>query len=565
MQAFCDLWTARGRAVTDTPWQEYPRPALRRDSYLNLNGLWDFAAAAEPPTSFDRTIRVPFPPESLLSGIHEVFPEETPLWYRRSFRLPEGFVRGRVLLHFGAVDQIAEVWVNGAAVGRHTGGYFPFTLDITDCLQDENTLLVRVEDHLSNNVLPYGKQKHERGGIWYTPVSGIWQTVWLESVPEAHIRAVRIDAAPERVRFAVEGASDGLLRIRTPENERIELPFADGRAELCLAEPRLWSPEDPWLYDVTVETADDRVETYFAIRTLDIRTVNGLPRLCLNGKPYFFHGVLDQGYWSDGLLTPASPACFADDIRAMKALGFNTLRKHLKVEPELFYYACDRLGMVVFQDMVNNGDYDIHRDLELPNSGLLRLDDRALHPEPDIRAEFLRAMELTVRTRGQHPCICCWTVFNEGWGQFDSQAQYERLRALDPTRPIDTTSGWFFCGQSDVESVHIYAMPVRVQPGDKPIVLSEFGGYASKVPGHSFNPYATYSYSLYPTQEAFRRALEDLYRKEVLPARDNGLCAAIYTQLSDVEDEVNGLVTYDRALCKADEARMREIAELLQF
>ena len=332
MQAFCDLWTARGRAVTDSPWQEYPRPTLRRDSYLNLNGLWDFAAAAEPPASFDRTIRVPFPPESLLSGIHEVFPEETPLWYRRSFRLPEGFVRGRVLLHFGAVDQIAEVWVNGAAVGRHTGGYFPFTLDITDCLQDENTLLVRVEDHLSNNVLPYGKQKHERGGIWYTPVSGIWQTVWLESVPEAHIRAVRIDAAPERVRFAVEGASDGLLRIRTPENERIELPFADGRAELCLAEPRLWSPEDPWLYDVTVETADDRVETYFAIRTLDIRTVNGLPRLCLNGKPYFFHGVLDQGYWSDGLLTPASPACFADDIRAMKALGFNTLRKHLKMK-----------------------------------------------------------------------------------------------------------------------------------------------------------------------------------------------------------------------------------------
>ena len=556
-----DLMTQAGRALQGRPWQEYPRPTLRRDSYFNLNGEWEFSAGSE---AYDRTIRVPFPPESLLSGIHETYPDGTALCYRRRFRLPEGFVRGRVLLHFGAADQVAEVALNGVRLGAHTGGYAPFSFDVTDALREENVLTVRVTDELDRHILPYGKQKHERGGMWYTPVSGLWQTVWMESVPEEYIRAVRPEISGNRVTLHIEGAREGTVRVKTPQGILTQA-FSGGQAVLELPAPRLWSPEDPYLYETEIETAQDRVQTYFALRALDVREVDGFPRLCLNGRPYFFHGVLDQGYWSDGLLTPASPACFADDIRAMKALGFNTLRKHLKVEPELFYYACDRLGMVVFQDMVNNGDYDIHRDLELPNSGLLRLDDRALHPEPDIRAEFLRAMELTVRTRGQHPCICCWTVFNEGWGQFDSQAQYERLRALDPTRPIDTTSGWFFCGQSDVESVHIYAMPVRVQPGDKPIVLSEFGGYAYKAPDHSFNPYATYSYSLYPTQEAFRRALEDLYRKEVLPARDNGLCAAIYTQLSDVEDEVNGLLTYDRALCKADEARMREIAELLQF
>lgn len=554
---FADLWTQAGCALAGTPWPEYPRPSLRRDSFFNLNGDWDFSVG-EP--CFDRSIRVPFPPESLLSGIHEVFPEDAPLFYRRRFSLPEGFVKHRVILHFGAVDQAAEVWLNGVRLGAHAGGYAPFFFDITDALQDENELRVRVEDHLSTHVLPYGKQKRARGGMWYTPVSGIWQTVWIESVPEEFVRAVRFETHENHVTAYIDGASDGVLRVGT-----ISAGFRNGRADFSVENPRLWSPEDPYLYEAAIETAQETVQSYFAFRSLEIKAVNGVKRMCLNGKPYFFHGVLDQGYWSDGLFTPASPSCFDEDILAMKRLGFNTLRKHIKVEPELFYYACDRLGIVVFQDMVNNGKYSFFSDTVLPTLGVRRRSDRRLHRDPETRGQFIAAMEETIGQLKKHPSICYWTIFNEGWGQFDSDALYARLRALDSTRLIDTASGWFACKSNDVESLHIYFKPVKLPKSDKPISLSEFGGYSYKPEGHVFNTEKTYGYRFFKAQAAFMDALEMLYLDEIVPAREAGLCAAIYTQLSDVEDETNGLLSYDRVVCKADEARMRAIAEKLRF
>ena len=469
-------------------------------------------------------------------------------------------MKSRVILHFGAVDQTAEVWLNGVRLGAHVGGYAPFSFDITDTLQDKNELRVRVEDHLSRHVLPYGKQKRERGGMWYTPVSGIWQTVWLESVPEDYVRAVRFETHKNRVKARIDGINNGILRV---ENFAVEVQ--NGRAEFTVENPRLWSPENPYLYEVEIETAQEKVQSYFAFRSLEIKTVNGVKRLCLNGKPYFFHGVLDQGYWSDGLFTPASPRCFDDDILAMKRLGFNTLRKHIKVEPELFYYACDRLGIVVFQDMVNNGKYSFLSDTVLPTIGVRRRSDRRLHRDPETRAQFLAAMDETVALLQKHPCICYWTIFNEGWGQFDGNRQYDRLRALDPTRFIDTASGWFRCDRSDVDSLHVYFKPVKLPKTDLPLSLSEFGGYSYKPEGHVFNTGKTYGYRFFKEHAAFMDALERLYLDEIVPTRDTGLCAAIYTQLSDVEDETNGLLSYDRAVCKADEARMRTIAEKLRF
>ena len=562
---FTVLDTDRGTALTGTPWPEYPRPSLRRDSFVNLNGEWDFAVGdpAQLPEHFDRTIRVPFPPESKLSGIGQVFPEEQALYYRKNFTLPEEFVGRRVLLHFGAVDQEAAVFLNGKELGTHIGGYQAFSYEITDALERENTLLVRVRDRLSQRILPYGKQTRKRGGMWYTPVSGIWQTVWMEAVGENYIRSIQTETGENWARLYLEGITDGQATVRTPNGD-LNLTISDGMLEVQLDRPRLWCPEDPYLYEVHVETAEDRIDTYFALRALETKLVRGFPRLCLNGKPYFFHGVLDQGYWSDGLFTPASPACFEDDILAMKRLGFNTLRKHIKIEPELFYYACDRLGMVVFQDMVNNGPYRYIRDTVLPTLGFQKKDDRRLHRDPVTRRQFRLAMEQTVEQLRKHPCICYWTIFNEGWGQFDSQREYEFLKTLDDTRFVDTASGWFRWGDSDVESLHIYFHPIRLLKSQRPQVLSEFGGYVYKEKSHSFNRNKTYGYKLFDRQEDFMDALERLYREGVLEAKKKGLSAAIYTQLSDVEDETNGLMTYDRKICKVDETRMNLLSRALR-
>ncbi|MBQ4332571.1 MAG: glycoside hydrolase family 2 [Clostridia bacterium] len=548
------------------PWDAYPRPQLRRDSYLCLNGWWDFAVTQQPewPEEYDRRIRVPYCPESLLSGIGEVPAPYSHLWYRRTFTLPAGFCKDRVILHIGAADQIAFVFVNGNYIDSYMGGYTPFSLDITDYLSDENVLMISVVDQLPNAVLPYGKQKYKRGGMWYTPVSGIWQTVWLESVPKNYVKSIDFTTTKNAATVRVDGVSEGTLTVTTPSGE-VTLPVVDGVAEFATDTPRLWCPEDPYLYECTLETAEDTVQSYFALRTLTTETVDSVPRLCLNGKPVFLHAVLDQGYWSDGLFTPPLPTCYEWDIVKMQELGFNTLRKHIKIEAERFYYDCDRLGMLVWQDMVNNGDYSFFRDTVLPTVGMKRLRDKHLHRNAATRAAFEAGMEQTVRQLGGHPCIVGWTIFNEGWGQFDSQRMYETLKSLDATRFIDTASGWFKGADSDLVSEHVYFKPFRFKPGQKPVFLSEFGGYSYKPEGHVSNTKQTYGYRLFDDAAAYMDAVEKLYRLEIIPAVAQGLCGAVYTQLSDVEDETNGFYSYDRRVCKVDPQRMRALAAALQI
>ena len=551
-----DLMTTAGENLTGTPWTVYPRPQMRRDSYINLNGSWGFSVDYEKMGQ----IRVPFCPECKLSGIGKHFDEGSLLCYNRSFTLPEGFNKGRVLLHIGAADQRADVFLNNKPVGWHKGGYEAFTLDITDQLQQENMLQICCFDDLTDQSYPYGKQTLNRGGMWYTPVSGIWQSVWLESVPDTYIRKLNIENRGYGVTISVEPALNGTVRVA----ELGDFELMNGSVTITPEHPNLWSPESPYLYDFVIEAGEDRVESYFAIRSLEVKQVGAYQRLCLNGKPYFFHGLLDQGYWPDGLFTPATPECYADDILMMKKLGFNTLRKHIKVEPEEFYYQCDRLGMIVWQDMVNNSDYNFIRDTALPTVGIQTLPDRNLHKDEFSRKRFLEAMEATVNQLKNHPSICYWTIFNEAWGQFDSDNVYEQFRKLDDTRFIDSTSGWFRQKKSDVDSRHVYFRKVNLKAGKKPLVLSEFGGKTYKTEGHIFNPDKSYGYGGCDTLDALNEALVKLYMEEIVPCVKNGLCAAIYTQVSDVEDEINGLVTYDRKVEKVDPEKMLPVAAALQ-
>ena len=556
-----DLYTVHGESITGTPWSCYPRPQLRREHWLNLNGPWDFAASREMPAVYEKTITVPFCPESMLSGIREHFDEGMPLWYRRKVTLPETFRSGRVLLHIGAADQKAEVLVNGKKIGTHEGGYDAFSFDITDALQEENEILICCTDDLRNQIYPYGKQTLTRGGMWYTPVSGIWQTVWLEQVPVKYI---------EKLSILVQGTSvtidTGLDMAGTVTVAGLgSFPLEQGKVTITPENPRFWSPEDPYLYDFTIEAGEDRVESYFAIRTLEIKKVGQWPRLCLNGKPYFFHGLLDQGYWPEGLLTPPAPESYETDILAMKKLGFNTLRKHIKIEMEEFYYQCDRLGMIVWQDMVNNSDYNFARDTALPTVGIQKLDDRKWHNNPASRQMFKRCAKAMVEQLKNHPSVCYWTIFNEAWGQFDSDNVYEWFKTLDDTRFIDSTSGWFRRNKSDVDSRHVYFRKVKLTgDGEKPLVLSEFGGKTYKAEGHIFNPDKSYGYGGCDTLDALNDAVAKLYTEEILPCIEKGLCASIYTQVSDVEDEINGLLTYDRKVEKLRSEVMLPIAQKLQ-
>ena len=556
------LYTEFEENRNDTPWPVYPRPQMKRDSYINLNGSWDFSTNYGEPDGVT-AITVPFCPESVLSGVGKHFPEGTWLCYSRKLTLPEGFNRGRVLLHVGAVDQKTQVFVNKKEAYTHEGGYHSFTVDITEYLQEENELFIGCTDSLYNQEFPYGKQTMNRGGMWYTPVSGIWQTVWLESVPEIYIEKLNIENRGCSVTISTVPALNGKVTVK----DLGEFILENGSVTITPEEPRLWSPEDPYLYAFTLECGEDRVESYFAVRSLEIRKVGKHPRLCLNGKPYFFHALLDQGYWPDGILTPVAPECYAKDILSMKELGFNTLRKHIKVEMEEFYYQCDRLGMIVFQDMINNSDYNFIRDTALPTVFLSyqKRSDKTLHPDETHRRRFLETAEAVVSQLKNHPCICYWTIFNEGWGQFDADQVYEQFKKLDDTRFIDATSGWFRQKKSDVDSRHVYFRKVNSKgDGKKPLILSEFGGKTWRVEGHVFNPDKTYGYGSCKTREELNEAVVKLYMDEVLPCVQNGLCGAVYTQVSDVEDEINGFMTYDRKVVKLDADRMLPVAAALQ-
>ena len=537
-----------------------PRPQLRRDSFFPLDQGW---------TLNGRPIRVPWPPQAPLSGwtgeVGDV------LRYKTAFTLPEGFAAPgfRVLLHFGAVDQVAEAWVNGKTVVRHEGGYLPFSADITAALlPGENRLEVKAVDTLSRDY-PYGKQHKRPHGMWYTPVSGIWQPVWLEAVPErGAVSALRITPDLTGIDVEVEaGGAEFTVSVPLGEGRYVTARGVEGSVRLELPHPHLWSPEDPYLYELTAATETDRVESYFALRTVTTREISGRPRLCLNGKPVFLHGVLDQGYFEDGLFLPAEPEEYERDILRMKELGFNTLRKHVKIEPEAFYHACDRLGMLVLQDMVNSGGYGYLRDTVIPNFVSRRRSDLGGGGSEKRKAFFERHCLDTVAHLQNHPCIVGWTIFNEGWGQYDSDRICRLLKGADPARFFVSASGWFAQEEGDVESEHVY-FSSRVLEGTRPgkfLLLSECGGFPLRVEGHTARNRKSYGYGGQArTPGELTGRVQGLYDDMVLPSVPKGLCGCIYTQLSDVEGENNGLYTYDRQVRKVSAGAMLDVARRLE-
>ena len=541
-------------------WDEYPRPQMKRDSYLSLCGEWELSVKKNTGEEALGKVKVPFPPESRLSGIERELKKGEKYVYKRNFTLPEGFDVGRVLINFGAVDQKAEVYVNGAHAGGHVGGYLPFSLDIGALLREgENTLSVEVEDDLDTE-LAYGKQSKARGGMWYTPISGIWQPVWLESVPENYIRTIKITPALDSVEIeSAGGGAEKTLTLKLDGGEKV-YKYTGDKIKIDIENPILWTPETPHLYSFTLSDGSDTIESYFALRTVSVERAGERSYIALNGKPIFCHGLLDQGYFSDGIYMPATPRGFLFDILSMKELGFNMLRKHIKIEPDLFYYYCDKHGMLVFQDMVNSGKYHYFIDTVLPTVGKRR---GITHKATDARREaFERDARKTLDLLYNHPSVVYYTIFNEGWGQYDADRIYTELKEYDPTRVYDSTSGWFAEKRSDVISEHIYFKKINIKgDGERPLVLSEFGGYSCKIDGHSFNLDKTYGYRFFDKVEAFGEALEKLYRDEVIPTvKSEGLCATVLTQVSDVEDETNGLLTYDRQVLKVYKDRMRALS-----
>ena len=553
---------------------EYPRPQMRRNSYLNLNGRWEYAItdSDESPRRWDGTILVPFSPESALSGVGRSLQPGQTLWYRREVIVPQGFIPadGRLLLHFGAVDQEAAVYWNGRLLGRHMGGYNAFTLDATDALGPCNSLVVRVHDDTDASFHSRGKQKTRRGGIWYTPQSGIWQTVWMEAVPRHYIESLRIVPLFDQSAVEVMVRCSQPLQCEATVDGRT-VPFTSGEpARIPMPDFRAWSPEDPYLYDLSVTLGEDRVESYFGMRKVEVRADRGgVKRLFLNGEPYFQSGLLDQGYWPDGLYTAPSDEALIYDIQTAKAMGFNLLRKHIKVEPMRWYYHCDRLGMMVWQDMPSGGGKYRFSTITLPLvTGIHRRDNhyRAFaRASSQGRGEYMDELEEMVGQLFNAPSVVLWVPFNEGWGQFDSTFVMERLRALDPTRPVDPASGWHDQGAGELRSLHVYFKPFRFRRDrrGRALALSEFGGYNLRVDGHCFNQ-KDYGYRRLPDAAALWRDFSRLYEREVLPAVPRGLCASVYTQLSDVEDELNGLMTYDRRVVKLDADEVRELNERLK-
>lgn len=551
------LYTKEGENRKEIPWNVYPRPQMRREKWACLNGIWDL----EVDGAERGTILVPYCVESLLSGFEKELNYGEFLRYQRRFTIPKDWEGMRILLHFGAVNSTCEVLLNDKKIGRHENGYLSFSFDVTNYLEPsgkENRLEVLVKNDLSG-LYPYGKQKKDRGGMWYTPCSGIWQTVWMEPVPETYVEKLQIDVDQRSAKITVEGISEGVLLC---DGRRYEIQA--GSVIVMPENPRTWSPEDPYLYEFIVQSGSDEVTSYFALREINVACEGGHAVILLNSKPYFFNGVLDQGYYSDGAYTPADPSLYKKDVLAMKALGFNMLRKHLKIEPEQFYYDCDRLGMIVFQDMVNNGDYKFLRDTILPTVGFKKASDVKKHRDPATRKAFLEGMKGTVSQLRNHSCICYWTIFNEGWGQFEADKAYEILKELDSSRIVDATSGWFQQSKTDVESLHMYFEKLHLGKRTQlPQVLSEFGGYVYKIPEHSFHLKNTYGYKLFKDRESFAKAFVRTYLEDIVPMVRKGLSASVYTQLSDVEDETNGLLTYDRRICKLRPEETREITTSL--
>ena len=574
------------------PLAEYPRPALRRDSCEILNGPWQYAITqtAEYPAAWQGSILVPYSPEAPASGVNRTLQPGQWLHYHRLFAPPAG-EGGRVLLHFGAVDYACAVQVNGHLAGGHRGGYWPFTLDITGLLNGtgRNSLWVAVQDPTGHGTQARGKQTLRPGGMFYPAQSGIWQTVWLERVPDNYIQTLTVtpDYDARTVTVRVHTAKPGgavnlwaMVRaggVTIAEDWGSDEADQDGEVTLNIPEEHFfpWSPDTPFLYDLTVGTNQgeeaefDTVHSYFALRKWSCAPdAHGVLRFCLNDKPILLNGLLDQGYWPEGLYTPPSDAAVERELSEVKALGFNLLRKHAKIEPQRWYYHCDRLGLIVWQDIVNGGSaYNLWFVTYLTNvlQPLLRRfpDGKACRrllsrAKPAGREEYAHELADTVQALRCHPCIACWVPFNEGWGQFDAGKAVQALRTLDGTRMVDEASGWFDQGGGDVHSLHNYFYPLRIRPQKRTVALSEYGGIAWPMPGHE-PPHKTYGYGTAKDRQELTARYKKLQLKTVLPQLEKGLSALVYTQLTDVEDEVNGLFTYDRAAVKPDANAVRSV------
>jgi len=542
--------------------REYPRPQMVRKSWMNLNGMWEYAIRPEDqkqPDRFDGQILIPFPVESALSGVMKAVGEENRLWYRRTVKIPKKWAGRNVLLHFGAVDWDATVWINGKQVGNHRGGYDPFSFDITDALKasGEQEIIVGVWDPTNAGTQPRGKQVKEPRGIWYTAVTGIWQTVWLEPVPQTYIESVKIipdiDNESVRVMAVCPAASpDYNVEIRAKDGW-----FTKGKAKgkagerliVAVKKPKLWSPDSPILYDLKVTLKNgkgkkvDEVSGYFGMRKIEVKKDKaGINRLFFNNEVLFQYGPLDQGWWPDGLYTAPSDKALKYDIEVLKKLGCNMLRKHVKVEPDRLYYWCDKLGLMVWQDMPN-GDKHI------------RGSDPDLQRSQESATQFELELKRVIEAFGNHPCIVMWVPFNEGWGQYDTARIVKFIRGLDATRLVNAASGWTDRGVGDVHDIHRYPGPAAPPiEANRAAVLGEFGGLGLPIKGHTWQDEKNWGYRSYETPEELTKAYLALI-ENLRSLIGDGLCAAVYTQTTDVEIEVNGLMTYDRAMIKMDQKK----------
>ncbi len=549
---------------------DYPRPQMVREEWMGLNGLWEYAILPESksaPEQFDGPILVPFPVESALSGVQKPVGKENRLWYRRTFSIPERWSQKRILLHFEAVDWETTVWINDRELGFHRGGYDPFTFDITDFIKKKGPqeIVLSVWDPIDEGFQPHGKQVKEPRGIWYTSVTGIWRTVWLEPVDQKCIQSFKVypDIDTQEVRISVSCTDETpgyRLEIEVQEEGTMKgqaTGLAGREISIPIHNPRLWSPDSPFLYDLVIALKDrrgretDRIESYFGMRKISLgKDDEGVTRIFLNNEPQFMIGPLDQGWWPDGFYTAPTDEALRYDLEVIKKLGMNMLRKHVKIEPRRFYYWCDTLGVLVWQDMPN-GDAHVGKGAD----DIIR--------SPESARQFELELKGMIETLFNHPCIVMWVPFNEGWGQYDTVGIVEMIKELDPTRLVDNASGWADRGAGDVHDIHSYPGPDAPpnEPG-RAAVLGEFGGLGLPIKGHTWQDEKNWGYRTYENPEELTNAYAGLIEKLKYLIK-GGLSAAVYTQTTDVEIEVNGLMTYDRAIIKMNPERLADINKKL--
>jgi hypothetical protein len=559
------------------PLSQYPRPQMKRESFINLNGYWDFAKEkSKSKPVFNKKILVPFSPETKLSGIEERVDPDDYIFYRRLVKLPENFNQGKVIIHFGAVDQVSELFINDKFVIKNTNGFLPFSADITEYIIDnefEIRLIVNDFTNTKSNLI--GKQRLKSGGIFYTPQSGIWQTVWLESVPENYLIDLKItplfDKESVKLEFEVSGNENVEIEILDGDKSLNEVKTASKSIEIEIPNMKPWTPESPYLYNLKIKYSNDLVESYFEMRKFEHRVDNeGIHRFFLNNKPYLQNGVLDQGYYHDSLLTPPTDEAMIYDIQTMKDLGFNLLRKHIKIEPLRWYYYCDKLGMLVWQDMINGGNRkDIFFHGFLANIGV-HLNDKYYclfgRKDQSAKKEFIDNLIKMVYLLKNVTSISTWVPFNEAWGQFDALKIEQIVRGIDNQRLIDHASGWSDQSGGDYHSRHIYFTKInfkKKKSRKRILALTEFGGYSLPIKNHQFNEDKVFGYKMYSNKTELETALKKLYSEVLIPQIKQGLQVLVYTQLSDVEEEINGFLTYDREVLKVDKNFMTDLNQEL--